>query len=415
MLKAVYDALWYPALPFVLATSSGLTRRGVSERLGGIESPPTAKFPIWVHAASVGEVGAIAAVARQLRKEVPHSSLEVTTMTIGGRDAAERRIPEAASVSLAPFDLLPTVRRFAGKIRPRLTLIAETELWPNYIGESHRVGARVAIVNGRMSERSFRAYRVARRLFAPILGSIEQLLCQTEADAERFIELGARPDRVFVTGNTKMDFATTATELRPELRDFLAGKRILVAGSTARGEDEIVLQAFLELTAKFPDLHLVLAPRHLERLPELVHLFGQRNLPFVRATRLPADTAAHVVLLDTMGELASVYRHALVAFIGGSLVNNRGGQSPGEAAFAGVPVLIGPHHQNQQELVQALVNRGAGMVVRLAADIANCSLRYLEDESLRRDAGDRARNVALSFSGAVDRTLVKIRNLIGIV
>jgi 3-deoxy-D-manno-octulosonic-acid transferase len=335
-------------------------------------------------------------------------------MTIGGRDAAERRIPEAASVSLAPLDLLPAVRRFAGKIRPRLTLIAETELWPNYIGESHRVGARVAIVNGRMSERSFRAYRVTRRLFAPILGSIEQLLCQTDADAERFIELGARPDCVFVTGNTKMDF-DTATELRPELRDFLAGKRILVGGSTARGEDEIVLQAFAELTAKFPDLYLVLAPRHLERLPELEQLLAQRKLSFVRATRLPPDSAAHVLLLDTMGELASVYRHALVAFIGGSMMNNRGGKSPGEAAFAGVPVLIGPHHQNQQELVQALVKQGAGMVVRLAADIANCSLRYLDDESLRRDAGDRARNVALSFSGAVDRTLVKIRNLIGIV
>jgi 3-deoxy-D-manno-octulosonic-acid transferase len=252
-------------------------------------------------------------------------------------------------------------------------------------------------------------------LFAPIIGSIDQLLCQTEADAERFIKLGARPDRVFVTGNTKMDFAATATELRTALRNFLAGKRILVAGSTARGEDEIVLQAFLDLTAKFPDLFLVLAPRHLERLPELEKLLAQRKLPFARATRLPDDSAAQVLLLDTMGELASVYHHAALAFIGGSLVENRGGQSPGEAAYAGIPVLIGPHHENQRELVQALVKERAAMVVRLAPDLANCSSLYLEDESLRRDAGERARRVALSFSGAVDKTLVKIRNLIGIV
>ena len=221
MLRHLYNALWYPALPVALALSGGARDAGTRRARMGIAwasdgAAPSAEPRIWAHAASVGEVGALRAVVTALLRERPGATLVVTTMTAAGRDAARRSIPGARAHLLAPLDCRRALRPFLDALRPTLVLIAETELWPNYFIESHRAGARVAIVNGRISERALGRYRYVRPLLREALASADLVLAQTDDDARRFLALGAAPSRVIVTGNTKFDLESlNAAPLRP--------------------------------------------------------------------------------------------------------------------------------------------------------------------------------------------------------
>lgn len=412
MLHRVYDALWYPALPFALIAAGGIDAANRRERLGYTASIDSARAPrIWIHASSVGEIEAIRPVASGLMQEWPSAALLVTTMTIAGREAARVRIAGAGAATLAPLDSPRTVRRFLSATRPHLVLIAETELWPNYFIESKLGGARVAIVNGRISERSMRRYALARRLFACALESADAVLVQTEADASRYRRLGAPPDRVAVTGNTKFEIDSAPAPLRPELEAFARGRPILIAGSTAPGEDAVVIEAYQRLIASFPELALVIAPRHLERVAEVVEAVRSANLAFVRASAGDAGSAS-LMILDTMGELRAMYRRAAIAFVGGSIVRGRGGQNPAEAASAGVPVLIGPYHENQREIVSAMVDSGGAFIVRDAAEIATSAAKLLHDESARAAAGAQARETIEKAAGGTRATLMRLKPLI---
>jgi 3-deoxy-D-manno-octulosonic-acid transferase len=425
MLRHLYNALWYPALPMALALSGASTDAGARRaRMGlawpGDDDAPAAAPRIWAHAASVGEVGALRAVVNTLVGERPGATLVVTTMTAAGRDAARRSIPGARAYLLAPLDCRCALRRFLDALRPTLVLIAETELWPNYFIESRRAGARVAIVNGRISERALGRYRYLRPLFCEALGAADLILAQTDDDARRFLALGAAPGRVSVTGNTKFDLESlAAAPLRPELAAFAPGGPLMVAGSTAPGEEQIVIDAWRELRARFDAIALVLAPRHLERVPEVEDLLRAARIDYSKASAPPDASAAatadasRVLLLDTMGDLRAMYGRAAAAFVGGSLRPGRGGQSLAEPAAAGVPVLFGPFHENQRAIAAALLEARAGTVVRDAADLARALAALLGNEADRLAAGRRARAVVERMAGGVGATLIQLRTLIG--
>jgi 3-deoxy-D-manno-octulosonic-acid transferase len=421
MLRHLYNALWYPALPLALALSGAAgdapTRRARMGLAWAGDGAATSGTPrIWAHAASVGEVGALRAVIAAIVGEWSDATLVVTTMTAAGREAARRSIPGARAYLLAPLDCRRALRPFLDAIRPTLVLIAETELWPNYFIESRRAGARIAIVNGRVSERALGRYRYIRPLLREALSSADLVLAQTDDDARRFLALGAPASRVIVTGNTKFDLGSLgAPALRPELQTFAPGCPLLVAGSTAPGEEQIVIKAWRELRTRFDRLALVLAPRHLERVAEVEALMRAAGLEYSKAST-PNTTGAstRVLLLDTMGELRATYGRATVAFVGGSLIVGRGGQSLAEPAAAGVPVLFGPFHENQRAIASALLEARAGAVVGDAAELAATVTAFLGDECERLAAGRRAYGVVERMAGGVAATLMRLRPLVNV-
>ena len=417
--RSLYNLAWYPAFPMALFASGGRARLPRRQRMGRVDSLPVQEGAIrlWLHASSVGEIEGAAPIARGLLEDQPAAVLVITTMTETGREAALRRIPGAAACRLAPLDHPLTVRAFLAATAPDLVLISEAELWPNYFIESHRFGARIVLINGRLSERSLKRYRLMRSLWAAALNCADLLMVQSRTDADRYLALGAPPARILVTGNTKFGPVDSgSSQAHPALARFAAASRTLVAGSTAPREEEQVLEAYLQLRASCAGLRLVLAPRHLERVGEIVELLDGKQLEYVRASALKAgaqpSATADILLLDTLGDLRLLYRYGTLAFVGGSLFEGRGGQNLGEPAAAGVVVLFGPFHENQRETAQALLAHGGGVMVRNAQELAGAAARLLHDEAARREQGARAREVYESLTGGAARSLLELRALI---
>ncbi len=416
MLRRFYNALWYPAMPIAMRLTGARDLADRRERRGLAEPRLEGEPRFWIHAASVGEVEAIRPLAIGLKREFPAASIVITTMTTTGRDAARARVPEASAWMLAPFDHPRSVRAFLGRIRPQMVIVAESEVWPNFFIESKRSGAKIAIINGRMSRRSADRYAKMRSLFGAALKCTDLVMVQSEDDTRRFAIQGVAHERIFVTGNTKFDVESGLLKLRPVLEAFAAGRPILIAGSTGPGEETAVAAAFVELRARFPELALIVAPRHLERAAEAADALGAAGLECVSARSLTDGQAqvASVMLLDTMGELRAIYRRAAIAFVGGSLFAGRGGQSPIEPAAAGVPVLIGPYHENQREIVSSLVAVGGARIVNDAREIADACAAWLGNENARREAGNRARAALADANGAARRTLMHLKSLVSL-
>jgi 3-deoxy-D-manno-octulosonic-acid transferase len=423
VLTALYNLLWYPALPFALLAAHPANMRDYRERMGRGDFPDAGGPPrVWVHAASVGEIEAIRPVANGLLERYPGAVMAITTMTAAGREAAMRRIPGAAAWMLAPLDNRRAVRSFLERVQPGIVLITETEIWPNYFIESARMGATIAVVNGRISERSMRRYLRARGLFEDALGRATLILTQSDEDARRYamFDLTAK---VIVTGNTKIEAAQACTAraneepIRPELLGFASGRKMFIAGSTAAGEDAIIADAYRQLRKRWPDLALTIAPRHLERTPEVETALRAASLDYVKASELNSPSAARaasVLILDTMGELRSFYRRGAIAFVGGSLVPGRGGQNPAEPALVEVPVLIGPYHENQQQIVSSMISSGGARIVKTAADIVSETSRWLGDDAARQQAGRRASASLSNASGGAQFALKQLEGLISL-
>jgi 3-deoxy-D-manno-octulosonic-acid transferase len=416
--RSLYNLAWYPALPFALAvTNSRGARR--AERLGNGDSLKASEgsLRVWLHAASVGEIEAVWPIATGLLQHYPEAALIVTTMTATGRDAAIRRIP-AAACRLAPLDHPLAVRRFLNAVAPDVVLIAEAELWPNYFIESRRRGARIAIVNGRLSDRSLKRYKLLGALWRAVVSCADIVMVQSGSDAEHYRALGVGADRIVVTGNTKFTPYDNDAQLHPALVKFAVAAPTLIAGSTAPGEERQIVAAYLQLRSEFPDLQLVLAPRHLERTSEIQQLLSGNGIDYLQASELKLKQGSNgsegsVLLLDTLGDLRLLYRYGTLAFVGGSLFEGRGGQNLGEPAAAGVPVLFGPFHQKQQQAAQALLAHRGGAVVRDGPELVCAAARLLRDEPARREQAARAREVYESLAGGAARTLTALRTLIG--
>ncbi|HLH75875.1 MAG TPA: glycosyltransferase N-terminal domain-containing protein [Candidatus Binataceae bacterium] len=414
MAVRLYNLLWRPARPLALLASGARAPAARRQRLGLVPSPPADPRRVWLHAASVGEVEAVRPIALGLLERAAPLSLIVTCMTRAGCEAAARRIPQARACWLAPLDHPRCVRNFLEAVKPSLLVICERELWPNYFFQASATGARIALINGRLSERSLRRYRLACSLWQSAVRCADLLMMQTEEDAERLRGLGAPPDRLVVTGNTKFT-ACAEMEVDPALGNFCRPP-LIVAGSTAPGEEQVMVEVLVSLRRATPALRLVLAPRHLERTVEIADLLTAAGLSYVTASHLKQGAQVGqdvcVMLLDTLGDLRALYSLAQVAFIGGSLFKGRGGQNPGEAANAGVPVLIGPFHNNQHVIVKALVDAGGAAVVANAVTMSCVVARLLRDEAMRRRWGDNARTAYLELCGGAERTLAQLLGLL---
>lgn len=384
-------------------------RRNLGQRLGrlGEGLPPEPRC--WIHAVSVGESAAAVPLVEGIRRRWPELGILVSTITPTGARIVGERLAGTAVHRYFPIDLAGPVCRALDAARPRFFIAIETELWPNFLRALARRRIPAMIANGRISDRSFRRYRWVRGLMRRVLADVSVFAMQTDEDARRIIALGAPPSRVVVTGNLKGDLLPEAAGDDPagwRARLHLgAGARLWIAGSTHRGEEAVVLDAFLRARNRCPELALLLAPRHPERAGEVEALIRERGLRAARRSRLPADgTPGAVIILDTVGELAALYALAEIVFVGGSLVPI-GGHNVLEPAMRGKPVLVGPHMSNFREGAELLQRSGGGLVVKDAPELERELAHLLEDRDLARRMGDAAREAFAGRQGAVSATL----------
>ncbi|MCC6763536.1 MAG: 3-deoxy-D-manno-octulosonic acid transferase [Deltaproteobacteria bacterium] len=391
-------------------------RTGIGERFARIPATPSDQRAIWIHGASVGELTALAPVVRALRHEHPDDRLVVSSMTLGGRTAAAARAPDADAYVLFPLDVPRVVTRALDRVRPRLVLFSETELWPNFLAALATRRIPAIMVSGRVSAAAFARYRRWRWLFAPALASVRWFGVQTLESARRLVALGVPATRVVVTGSLKtagpLDDDTAAGPTLASLG--VDDAPVLVAASTHPGEDEVLLDAFARIRARAPRARLLLAPRKLDRLAEIERVVAARGCGLVRRSTLgppatarwPAD--APVLLLDTLGELAGLYRGARFAFVGGTL-DATGGHNVLEPAAVGTPVAVGPNVANVAADVARLA---AGAALLHAADTADLVARLPErflDPVAAAAAGARAAALVGEQRGPLAVTLAIVR------
>ena len=370
---------------------------------------------VWVHAVSVGEALTARPLVRALKARFPDWPLYLSTTTVTGAAVAERDSGGADGLLYAPFDWPIPVRRVLDALEPRLLVLVETELWPNLIHEARRRGTRVAVVNGRLSPRSFGRYRRIRRWLARVLSEVDLFLMQGEPHAARVRALGAPEERVRVTGNLKYDALDdprppeTLAALIPGASDE---SPLWIAGSTVAGEEPLVLDAFRRVRARVPGARLLLVPRHPERFAEAAALAEQAGFRTQRRSALQAAwTGGDVLVLDTLGELPRLYPLASVVFVGGSLVP-AGGHNVLEAAVASRPVIVGPHMENFQEIADELREDGALVTVSSPEELAREVAALLEDPARRAELGRRGRAVVDRNRGALERTVAALAGLV---
>ena len=398
-------------LPWFLwkGRSSGKYLRTFKERMGRL--PVYLNLDgdrsIWIHAVSVGEVLAARPLVPALRARFPSHRIFLSTTTLTGNEVAKKSVRGLDGLFFVPFDFPHAVRRALEVVNPSLLVLVETELWPNLIHEASRRGARVALVNGRISPRSFRRYKRMRHFLSRVLSEIDLFLMQGETHAERIRAMAAPPERVKVTGNLKFDaaFAGRPPERLVRLLHGGAPRPLWVAGSTVPGEEELVLSAFHRVRARVPHARLLLAPRHPERFSEVPRLVEAAGFRCLRRSALDPGSWAdgEVLLLDTLGELAQLYSLASVVFVGGSLVAS-GGHNILEPAVAGKPVVVGPYMENFQEIADTFRAESAMVQVASVDELAREIVALMLDEPRRRDLGERARGLVGRNRGAVSRT-----------
>lgn len=420
--SAALAALLLLSLPYWLIQGARKHkyRAGLGERLGRVpvRVPPAGRpGSVWVHAVSVGEVLAVSGLIAEMRRRWPGRRIFVSTTTATGQQLARERFGEE-NVFYLPLDFAFSIRPWLRAVQPELLVLAETEFWPNFLRLARKCGARVAVVNARISDRSLPRYRRWRSLVRRVLANVDLFLAQSEEDGRRLVEIGAPPERVQVGGNLKFDIQPpAATAFAHELRARLAragGGPILVCGSTVEGEEPLVLAAFQEVQGRYPNALLILAPRHPERFDAVAELVRSSGLPLWRRSRLEAETPLRggVLLLDTIGELASIYSLAALAFVGGSLVP-KGGHNILEPAYFGVPILVGPHTENFRDIVARFRATDALRVVEAPGGLAAALLALLGDTAAREALGRRAAEVFRAQVGATARTLAALDSLLG--
>lgn len=394
-------------------------REGLGQRLGRVpEALRKADFKpvIWLHAVSVGEVLASSRLVHELDGALPNHRLLISTTTRTGQALARTRFG-ADRVFYCPLDFPWAVRRYLKALKPQMLILAETEFWPNLLNGCFHREIPVVVVNARISDRSWPRYQMLRRLWRPILGRLETVLAQTETDAERLTALGCRPERVTVAGNLKFDvLATHEAEATRLLETAARGVRFVVAGSTLAGEEAALFEAWPRLLGADPNLALVLAPRHPERFEAVAALLDSSGTRWVRRSawkgmpEIEPVIPGQIILLDTIGELASVYSLAVLTFVGGSLVPS-GGHNPLEPAQFGVPIVMGPHYANFRAITDDLRAHDA---VRIAEkkELAETLMSLLRDTASASAMGERAQLVFQQQAGATVRSVDAIRGIL---
>jgi 3-deoxy-D-manno-octulosonic-acid transferase len=390
----------------------GMYPRAVAGVLGG-------RPRIWIHAVSVGEVGVAAAVAKSLRKQCPHGSIALSTLREQGLARARELLGPGTPCFFAPLDFVGPTRKALRTIRPDILVLLETELWPNLIVEARRMGARVVIVNGRISGRSIRRYRKVRSLMRYTLSQVDAFSMISLQDAQRIQSLGAPADRIAVNGNAKFDCPdpqvdTGTAQWAARLYGAGASVPVFVAGSSRHPEEQLILDAFAKIRSIHPDTILIIAPRHIERAAQIAQWVAARGLDCQMRTMLDGELqtrSAPVVILDTIGELSATYSIASMVFCGGSLVP-KGGQNIMEPAMWGKPVCYGPSMEDFAEARRVIEASGGGVTVRNAEEMASTAIQWLKDPEKAAAAGRAARQAILPHRGAAEKHADTIARLL---
>jgi 3-deoxy-D-manno-octulosonic-acid transferase len=394
-------------------------RRELTQRMGFFLPSLSFKRPIWVHAASVGEVFCCIPLLKRIKKDFPRSEIVMTNMTRTGHETAKAQIPEVNAVLLFPIDHPLAIHRVMARIQPSILLIAETELWPNLLQSCGKKGIPIVLFNGRISQKSFRRYLLFKFFFKECLKYISLFLMQTEEDQKRIIDIGGESQKTRAVGNLKFDqtFPSFTPGAMNELANTLGirgNENILIAGSTHSGEEEILVNLYKELKKMDPHLILILAPRHLERLEEVERILTKESISWLRKTSLSLvarrsdQDQPKVILLDTMGELMGIYSLGTLVFVGGSLVPI-GGHNPLEPLFFRKCVLFGPFMFNFLEISSRLKEAGGAIQVTGRDDLFSQLKYLLSDERARKEVGEKGYQFLRRHQGATERIFKEIR------
>lgn len=423
LLDIVYLGVLLLLSPWLLykALTTGKYRRGLAAKLFGLVPAIPRERPVaWFHGVSVGEIHLLRQVIAAFRSRHPDWRVVVSTTTDTGLEEARKHFADLAAFHW-PFDFSWAVRRGLRQVQPALVVLAEGEMWPNFLQAAAGQGVPVAVINGRMSPRSARRYEWLRRLVRPMLERVSLFAMQTEEYAAQMGQLGAHPGRIRVTGSVKYD-GVTGDRGQPRTRELArlfgiqAGDLVWVAGSTQAPEEEIVLDIFRRVRVSQPNLRLLLVPRQRDRFEDVAGIVARSGLTHARRSQLtgPADPATAVILVDTIGELAAVWGLADVAFVGGSLEGQRGGQNMIEPAAYGAAVVFGPHVWNFRDTVARLLEADAALQVADAAELEATVVRLLEDKDQRTRLGQAARDLVRQQQGATARTMDLLDELLDI-
>jgi 3-deoxy-D-manno-octulosonic-acid transferase len=406
------------SLPYWLyqAARHGKYRRGFPERTGKVPArlAPDGRPLIWIHAVSLGEVLAVSGLVEKMGRAFPQHRIVVSTTTDTGQDLARKRVGEN-NVFYFPLDFAFAIRPYLRALRPELVVLAETEFWPNFLRLVHASGARIAVVNARISDRSLPRYLRYRWALKKMLAHVDAFLAQTAQDGTRLQAIGADANRIQVTGNLKFDVnAPTPPPIVAELRLALAAEGAgptLVCGSTVEDEEPPLLKAFENIRVSHSKAVMILAPRHPERFDTVATLVREMGIPIHRRSQWNGERlAGGVFLIDTIGELAALYGLADVAFVGGSLVP-RGGHNIIEPAQHGVAIVTGNHTENFRDIVALFRNRDAVRIVGLA-ELPLTLMHLLESDAERQELGRRAKETLQSQVGATGRTIAALQDLV---
>ncbi len=397
---------------------SGKSRHSWRQQLGGATLPKDVadKDRIWIHAVSVGESVASAAVIRELKRALPETAVVVSTTTEKGQEMARKSVKDANGFFYYPFDLAPCVTRSLKRVRPVVFASTDTEIWPNFLHFAHRSGAKTAMINGTVSDKTLAGARKISWLYRWSLSNVDRFCMQSQADADRIISLGADPSRVVVTGNCKAD--ESAEPMSEAGRAALLStykvspeSLVFVAGSTNPGEDDPVIGAFLAARRQHPSLKLIIAPRQIERRAEICEIAKSKGLSCGWRSDASTITGAEdIVILDTFGELAAVYAIAHVTFVGGSLIK-KGCHSILQPIAQGKPVFFGPHTFKAKDLVAQAKAAGVGFQIVDGAQLGAEIARMLADPALLADIRERCARMMQANLGASRRTAEQLVEL----
>ncbi len=408
---AIFSVFYLPTLIFKGKLHGDfLERFGVygKEKRAALEK---AKDPIWIQAVSVGEVALCRSLIPLMRERFPGRPIVFSTITKTGNELAKKLFAKDAVIIYFPLDFSSVVKKVIRFIRPKVYVMVETEIWPNFLKEIGRNAIPSLLINGRISDRSYGKYELARPFLHKVVKGINSLCMQSNVDADRIIKMGAVPEKVIVTGNMKFDIQNAspgqpAERIRKQL-GLVEGDGLLVAGSTHPGEEEAVLASYAELTKKFSGLKLLIAPRHIERSCDIAVLVKRSG--FVPALLSISDTGRSpdpksVFILDAIGRLNDFYSIADVVFIGGSLIRH-GGQNPIEPAVYGKPIIFGPHMFNFKNISEAFLQKDAAIRVESAEDMTAVLYNLIADANRRSEICKHSKEVVAAYRGATERVL----------
>ncbi len=406
----IFAVLFSPVILIAFVIKPKL-RAGFWQKIGFYGAKNKQKQSIWFHAVSVGEINAIEAFIKKSRDNFPEYNIAVTTTTKTGQEVAKKKLKGIADIiTYFPYDFNFSVQSAIKAINPKMVVIAETEIWPCFSSQINKANIPLILVNGRISPNSYKGYKKARFFFEKILDKFSLILMQTQSDKERIIDIGAKPEKVEVMGNLKFDIATVLdreeiNELKKSLQ--IEANKVLIAGSTHKGEDEIIIGVYKKLKTEFEDLKLIIAPRHPERNYQVLKLVCDTGFEVGLRSKHSNFGTSDIILIDTMGELNKLYSVADIAFIGGSF-SETGGHNPLEAAVYGVPVFSGPTVFNFKDIYVFMTKTPAATLVKDEMELSAKIRELFHEKEKYSEAGKACLGILKTNKGALDFAMEKI-------